>query len=1668
VSGSLSHASSALPSFPASRAGSFPGSVAASRAASQSASPMHRPNKPQQPVAAAQQQPGVQTAAVTDATAGDSGEIKPGTGSLATPFPFPSFPLPTGSSGSGSGSGAYASAAGTPQAGGGGAMALGRSPFSFLQQQNQHQQPPPYSGNATPPSSGVAPSSGASSAASSRPPSAAGSHPWLGVPAASLSRPSTSGGSVSGSGAQPSPLGLALSVPSSAGPSPLPSPHAGSGGIFAGGPSFGASSGGVSAANSTPATSAASSPFNALHFTKGMHAPSSGPVTASALHSQLKAQPVRSASAVATTAGTPSAAASLPTRSNSTGSSLLPQPQVRSIGSVSLTPQQPLPPRIPPYPATLRASSCSVLGSMLAPPSTSAPSAIATAPVAGPALTPFIVTPAAVPVSSSKPALASAAPAALIDDSLAALMSRMTFTLSSLLSDAVALAAREGAAGAANGVLLSPSSDSNDVSRFDAAATALVPFAFAEPSPDDLARTRLQAAGAPQRGVTTDAPSLEAREAKAAAQLVGGGSKVKGQRKKALQQQQQRLAELDAHDAGEGGFVHAGPHSQLSRAAIAASIGSLSSASVGAGTSGSGGALRDADDIFGLADDGVSPLLRSSMSLLRSRLFLALDKAVLGHKRAVMDEVSRGAAVAAAMMQVRTRAPREREREQIADGAADAASASVAEGAAAGASGAAPAIGVSGSLAPVRLLAEEPFSSKAGALVLLQGSSASASAASSAAPAQVGALQAALRRARLEGASSTLELLGSGEDGAPNAGSAMTPSVRQLYERKVAAFSQGRALSSLSDAPLELRTPTAFPSFLLGGSGRASSSSPASLRLLVLGATPRAGVSTLLGQMLYMAGRLPFSLFRTRDCPPNYWEVFHGQHRVPPGVSSEVHASFLPPEIAAFIHAHPKLHARNSRRYDFTRYAHKVYTDRYRVEVMHGNMGNMHAPGKLYPFKPLSASSASASAGVSAAKQAAASAAAAAASAASFVPPPAQQQSLSLLAALQCDAIMLVVDGSPGAGGSGVAPSAEVVSSLLVAQAMGVKHVLVAVSQMDSGSGSARFSEKRFQATLASLVSSLLKPLGFAPGNIAAVPVSGLTGENLVRRAAKDLCGWYEGPTLLQALDKIVKPADRQGDAIADRNVVALVTEAPGPAGSSSDDFSNSGSTDPPQSVGLKRHMLNDSLISAMTVRVSVLSGCLLAGEPVSIASTGASGTSGGMGAPGTTVASMAPLGPLHVAAVTRELEQDPRDWAVYEDEPDENAAAQAQSSASIAAEEAAKASAAAAALAKAKAAALASGSGAAGKGKLSHAEKKSVLAEAKKAHAREQAKRSKQDKQGQADWKAQQDEWVRKAMEEEEAEAQAAAQAEAEAAKAKAAAAEEEEEAQRAVEAAAHAKSAAFAAGASSLASSRSVLHSSPCLLEGDSSCLVTLAPLPPPPRCADDDLSNLLSGRNIGDDLLAHSEAVLQHLAARGVRKGDILVLPLPGTEGQQQQQAGAGLFGGGVKFATSFRAEVLALPSWDESVRLTVGQVVTLVPLGRQGLPHPASVGYNSPASLLNMLSAAAAASAGAGEQGALPLGSAKVLVERLVSVLHKGTHAAARKRLEFLCGPPSAADASASSSLSTGPPDVSVVEFSCRPMALDSFAAGGARLGAFLLVHQDSVLALVTVTNVLAQV
>lgn len=89
----------------------------------------------------------------------------------------------------------------------------------------------------------------------------------------------------------------------------------------------------------------------------------------------------------------------------------------------------------------------------------------------------------------------------------------------------------------------------------------------------------------------------------------------------------------------------------------------------------------------------------------------------------------------------------------------------------------------------------------------------------------------------------------------------------------------------------------------------------------------------------------------------------------------------------------------------------------------------------------------------------------------------------------------------------------------LVAYTLGVRQMIVAINKMDdkwTNYNQARYDE------IVKETSAYMKKIGFSPENMSFIPMSGWTGDNMIEKS--DKLPWYNGPTLLEAVDNLVEP----------------------------------------------------------------------------------------------------------------------------------------------------------------------------------------------------------------------------------------------------------------------------------------------------------------------------------------------------------------------------------------------------------------------------------------------------------------------------------------------------------------------------------------------------------------
>ena len=122
--------------------------------------------------------------------------------------------------------------------------------------------------------------------------------------------------------------------------------------------------------------------------------------------------------------------------------------------------------------------------------------------------------------------------------------------------------------------------------------------------------------------------------------------------------------------------------------------------------------------------------------------------------------------------------------------------------------------------------------------------------------------------------------------------------------------------------------------------------------------------------------------------------------------------------------------------------------------------------------------------------------------------------------ASQADAAILVVSARKGEFEAGMSQEGQTREHLLLARTMGIEQIIVAVNKMDAPD--VNYSKERYEQ-IVSILKKFMKGLGYNPDQVPFIPVSAWKGDNLIERSPN--MPWYNGPTLVEALDSLKPPA---------------------------------------------------------------------------------------------------------------------------------------------------------------------------------------------------------------------------------------------------------------------------------------------------------------------------------------------------------------------------------------------------------------------------------------------------------------------------------------------------------------------------------------------------------------
>jgi len=106
----------------------------------------------------------------------------------------------------------------------------------------------------------------------------------------------------------------------------------------------------------------------------------------------------------------------------------------------------------------------------------------------------------------------------------------------------------------------------------------------------------------------------------------------------------------------------------------------------------------------------------------------------------------------------------------------------------------------------------------------------------------------------------------------------------------------------------------------------------------------------------------------------------------------------------------------------------------------------------------------------------------------------------------------LVISARRGEFEAGFDQDGQTREHIWLARSLGIDKLVIVVNKMDEATVS--WKKQRWDQIRESL-GPFLTQCGYKESDIFWVPISGLTGHNIVEPISSDICSWYDGPTLL-------------------------------------------------------------------------------------------------------------------------------------------------------------------------------------------------------------------------------------------------------------------------------------------------------------------------------------------------------------------------------------------------------------------------------------------------------------------------------------------------------------------------------------------------------------------------
>lgn len=123
-----------------------------------------------------------------------------------------------------------------------------------------------------------------------------------------------------------------------------------------------------------------------------------------------------------------------------------------------------------------------------------------------------------------------------------------------------------------------------------------------------------------------------------------------------------------------------------------------------------------------------------------------------------------------------------------------------------------------------------------------------------------------------------------------------------------------------------------------------------------------------------------------------------------------------------------------------------------------------------------------------------------------------------IVGATQADVAVLLISARKGEFEAGFEKGGQTREHAMLAKTLGIKKIVIVINKMDEAT--VKWNKTRYEQIVVKLA-EYFKNLGYRSDDLVFLPISAITGANVIEPLKPEVCSWFKGKSLIQVLDSI-------------------------------------------------------------------------------------------------------------------------------------------------------------------------------------------------------------------------------------------------------------------------------------------------------------------------------------------------------------------------------------------------------------------------------------------------------------------------------------------------------------------------------------------------------------------